>query len=109
MTVRDVESILLLLSFMILAMPVSVVGAVVLTARHMRKHFDKWMHVYGDDELKARWGKMEAKLEARDDEIAELNADKGALVAIIRCATGANIRTLEQLAGVQMIVRRGKK
>lgn len=68
MTVRDVESILLLLSFMILALPVSVVLAVVLVSRINWKHFMKWMHLYGSREWHIRIAWRDRKIERLTEE-----------------------------------------
>ena len=100
MTVRDVESILLLLSFMILAMPVSVVGAVVLTARHMRKHFDKWMHLYGPDELKHRQRELDAENDALKVEIVELKTERDNMIAVIRIAKRRADRTAQDFGDI---------
>lgn len=80
LTVHDIESLLRLFSYLMLAFPITHVLNTVLTSRFNHKHFMKWMEAYGEREWRVRkaWSdrKIRQLTEERDQLAAELERTK---------------------------------
>jgi len=80
MTVRDVESLLRLFTYLMLAYPVSIVVTCVLTSRVNHKWYMKWFELSGPREWRIRMAwrdrKIEQLTEQRDEARAELERAK---------------------------------
>ncbi len=99
MTVRDALRLYAILEAIVISFPVAVIVAVALVARFQRKHFDKWMHLYGSPELRRRILDQKNQIKWRDRKIEQLQSDKQELLVVVRGAAMTNVHTQQVLSG----------
>ncbi len=92
MTVRDVEGLLRLFTYLMLLYPVSNFMTAVLVSRHERKHFMKWLEVYGPTEWRLRMAWRDRKIERLQDDVTE----RDSTIHELRIAAEQQQRTLNK-------------
>ena len=93
MTLEGAESLLRMLGFLVVMVPVSVVASWVLGCRTTRRFMIKWMHLYGPPELKRKHLVLLTRIEWRDRKIRRLEAREKQHLEIIRSGQVALSRT----------------